>query len=79
MKMNQYRMVWHTILGEPGWQYDYTMASDEMAVEYAMKHMARSKALQSADILSLLVWRVETARLIGELTFGPISVVNKVA
>jgi hypothetical protein len=66
--MNEYLMQWDcTMIGELAWEYPYTMASDAMAIDYAMRHGSRVLEYNEG-ITSLLVWRKHDQKLIARIT-----------
>lgn len=54
--MNQYLIQQNTVLGEPRWEFRFSMHSDEMAIDYASRLFRNSPG--KAACLSLLVWRI---------------------
>lgn len=69
-KSSAYLLMWETGTADLPWEYETYHASDEMAIDYASRVFASSKALQ-AGCLSLLVWReahTPNERLVARIT-----------
>ena len=65
----KYRMEWQTLTFGLPWHYDYDMASDDMAIDYAKRTTQTSLGFR-AEGMAMLVWKLkelEGGEIDGEL------------
>lgn len=77
--MREYKMQMATMVSEPRWEFDFTIGSDAMAIEYATKVIQRSQAVHAAA-LSVRLYRLgDDEACIGDFVLDAPIVRNKLS